>query len=108
MAARSRDYRCSHPCLGSPPTLQALQPAAGGASACSLLSEDRPSLEAEAWMGPARSVETGHVKPAEVVTLNQAKASLRLPALVHCLNCPWVSPERRDLSLLLVEGSYGS
>lgn len=33
------------------------------------------------------------MKPAGLVTLNQAKANLRLPALVFCLSCPRASPE---------------
>lgn len=65
------------------PTLQALQAAAGAASGCSLVSEDRTSLEVEAWTGPSHLGETSHVKPAELVTLKQAKANRRLPALVH-------------------------
>ena len=86
------------PQAASPPTPQALQPAEWE------LQQDVHSSEAEAWTGPAHSGK----KPAGLVTLNQAKANLRLPALVLCLSCPWASPESRDLSPLSPLGGGGS
>lgn len=74
------------PQAASPPTPQALQPAEWELPQdvhCSLRTAS--SSEAEAWTGPAHSGK----KPAGLVTLNQAKANLRLPALVLCLSCPW-------------------
>lgn len=70
-----------------------------------------PSSEAEAWTWLAHSGKKGHVKPAGLVTLNQAKANLGLPALVLCLSCSSASLEGRNLSLLSPfggrEGSRG-
>lgn len=102
-AARSRDCLCGHPCPGSPSTLRPcrllLLAAHCSLTPCPLkpLAQGPPTLGKRAMQ----------VKPAGSVPWTQAKANLRLPALVLSLSCPWAVLRDRTFLYFLLGGRDG-